>query len=315
MTYTIRVLVALMMTATATLAFADDYDFELNVSFDNTTLDFSQTITTDDGVIFNTNDSDTDVLSVSGTWYFSGLSDTYGPRSRAAFANRASSVSLGYTELEQEFRAVLENSIPGSSIPSFAGVNRQDDEIYAGEFRYVLPTSGWFVTGGFQTSSLLDENRWEVGVGKYLFTNTALSLVAGKVETDDGIPQSNAEVRLEHLGQLSEDWLYGVDVSFRRDDYKGGFVTDRWRAALSLFPTKDFEFGVAAEDYDSNFPSGTDQSYEGFATWYVTDKVGLSASYKIDDLNWFGNVSLGGVPAVRDTEQDTVGVTATIRFD
>jgi hypothetical protein len=51
----------------ATNGFAEEYDFEIGLAFDGANFDGSQLITTPGGTIFNSNNIDTDELSVCGS--------------------------------------------------------------------------------------------------------------------------------------------------------------------------------------------------------------------------------------------------------
>ena len=82
-------------------AAADDYDYEVGLTYgwgqsDSTFIStFSGAPTPSPGI--STSSSDTDNIDLFGAWYYSGLSDSVGPKSRAAFLNRASSVGLAYS--------------------------------------------------------------------------------------------------------------------------------------------------------------------------------------------------------------------------
>ena len=57
----------------AQTAWAGEYDFEVDIAFDSTQFDGSQTTTTPGGTIFSSTSIDSDSLSVLGSWYFTGL--------------------------------------------------------------------------------------------------------------------------------------------------------------------------------------------------------------------------------------------------
>jgi hypothetical protein len=89
---------------------------------------------------------------------------------------------------------------------------------------------------------------------------------------------------------------------------------DTWSAALSLYPNRDFEFGVGIVQQDSEFSSLDSTSYEGFLSWFVTPGVVLAASYRVDDVDFLGNVQIGGAPTSSSTDQDGFGLGVTVRF-
>ena len=174
-------------------AAAENFDFEIGVTYNRTQLDAEQTITTNVGSIFNSNDIDTDAWSLFGSWYFAGLSDDNGPRARAAFVDRASMLGVSYARVDVSASASLVSSDP--AIPSFEGSFNSDGDAYALDVRYVWRDSGWFANGGVaQTdttiggfvASSVDSTVWRVGVGKYLFDTTTLALDVSQADDDGG---------------------------------------------------------------------------------------------------------------------------------
>jgi len=301
---------------------ADEYDFEIDVGFDSSQFDGSATTTTPGGTVFSSASIDSDSLSVLGSWYFMGLSDDKGPRARAVLVDRASSLSIGYSRTE------LSNSIAfNSSDPAFPGLPAElsfDSKVdaFAADFRYVDRDSGWFGSVGLFTANAgsvpsasqpSDADGWSLGVGKYLADTTTLSLNFSDVYTGQG--PSAIGLSFEHLGDLGASWQYAVDLGYSYADVGGGFDLNTWGAAISLYPTRDFEFGLAAEDVSGNFPGADSQTVEGFASWYVKPNVRLSARYRVDDADYFGSASfVGGSPTVSDSDEDSFGISASIRF-
>lgn len=306
----------------ATSALAEEYDFEVGLAFDSTRFDGSQTITTPGGTIFNSGETDTDNLSVFGSWYFAGLSDDKGPRARAAFVDRASAVSIGYSRSEQTRSALLSSDDPTFSFPPFDSVFDSDGDSFALDFRYVDRGSGWFGNAGLlRTDTTLsgfvddsiDVTGWNLGGGKYLFESTTLGLDVGQVNSDNGLDATVVAVVFAHLGSLGERWQYAIDLGYNRVDVDRGSELDIWDAAIALYPSQDFEFGIAVEDVSGGSFDNT-TGVEGFASWYVTPNVRLSARYRVDDVDYFGNIIISGAPTVSDADQDSFGISATIRF-
>ncbi len=316
-----------MVVATSVLA--EEYDFEIALAFDSTQFDGSNTTTTSGGTIFNSGETDTDNLRVSGSWYFAGLSDDKGPRARAMLVDRASSLSVGYSRLEHTVSQFLSSNDPSLPvIPPIDSTFELDGDLFAVDFRYVDRDSGWFGNAGLLTSNFtlgvfiddsVDANGWNLGVGKYLFETTTLSLDVGQTD----ILESDATVvavSFSHLGDLGERWQYAVDLGYSRLDSDLKFDTDTWAASIALYPTRDFEFGVSVEDVSGNngfFGSSgflDTTGIEGFASWFVTPNVRLSARYRVDDVAFFGNFFNGGASTVSDTDQKSFGISATVRF-
>jgi hypothetical protein len=316
----------LATTLVATSVLAEDYDFEVDLSFDSSQFDGSRTTTTNGGTIFNSGKTDTDDLSVLGSWFFAGLSDDKGPRAQAAFVDRASSLSFGYTSSDQKTSTLLNSTDPSFPFPSIDSTISADSDMFSADFRYVDRDSGWFGTAGLLSSDTtlsgfgngsVDATGWKLGGGKYLFETTSVGLEVAQVDVDDGADSTLVALSFMHLGDLGEQWQYAVDLGYSRTDSDGGVDLDRIGAAIAFYPTRDFEFGLAIEDVSSDSSSsiGLDTTrVEGFASWFVNQNVRLSARYGVADADFAGNVLIGGAPTVSDADQDSVGISATVRF-
>ena len=304
----------------ATSAAAENFDFEVGVTYNRTQLDAEQTIATNGGSIFNSNDIDTDAWSLFGSWYFAGLSDDNGPRARAAFVDRASVLNVGYARTDVSASTSVVSTDP--LIPSFESSFDSDGDAYTLDLRYVWGDSGWFANGGVASTdttigglvgSSVDSTVWRVGAGKYLFDTTTLALDVSQAD-DDGGDATNIAVQFSHLGDIGENWQYAVDLGYARTDADFDLEFDTWSAALSLYPNRDFEFGVGIAETDADFAALDSTSYEGFASWFVTPSVVLAARYRIDDVGYLGNVVIPSAETSRDADQDSISFGITVRF-
>ena len=302
------------------LAAAGDYNFEIGVTYDRTQLDSEQTAATNVGTIFTSSEADTDAFSLTGSWYFAGLSDEKGPRARAAFVDRASVLNVGYVRTDVSLSTSITSTDP--LIPSFEGEFNSDGDAYALDVRYVWRGSGWFANGGVartETSSAGlaagsgDATAWRLGFGKYLFANTTLALDVS--ETDEDIfGVTNVAVTFSHLGDMGEKWQYAVDLGYARTDGAFDVEFDTWSAALSLYPNRDFEFGLRISEQDADFPAQGGTSYGGFASWFVTPGFMLAASYSVEDVDSFGTTAFPANATSGNADQDSIGLRVTVRF-
>ena len=307
----------------ATNASAEQYDFEVGLAFDSTRFDGSQTITTTGGTVLNSIETDTDDLRLFGSWYFAGLSDDKGPRARAVLVDRASSLSVGYSRSDQTIATFLTSDDPSFPFPPIDSRFDSDGDSFAVDLRYVDRDSGWFGNAGLLTSDTtlsgfvsdsVDATGWRLGFGKYVLETTTLALDVSQVNADGGLDATVVAVSLEHLGDVGERWQYAVDIGYNRVDADGGSDLDTWRAAIALYPSRNFEFGVAVEDVSGTFFGQNTTGVEGFASWFVKPNVRLSARYGVVDADYFGNVIIGGASTVSDADQDGFGISATVRF-
>lgn len=319
-------LVGMFVTTNAS---AEDYDFEVNLGFDSTRFDGSKTITTPGGTIFNSGETDTDTLSLSGSWYFAGLSDDKGPRARAALVDRASSLNFSYLRSDQTTSTFLNSDDPMFPFPSIDTRFDSDEDSFAVDLHYVDRDSGWFGDAGLFTSDItlsnvsesFSANGWRLGVGKYVLESTTLALDYSQINVSRSTAGAKAfGVSLEHLGDLGERWQYAVDIDYSRVDADRGSELDTWRAAFSLYPNRDFEFGLAVEDVSGVLESVSGLSrrestgLEAFASWFVKPNIRLSTRYRFDDAEYSGNIGIPGGSTVSDADQDGFGINATIRF-
>lgn len=318
---TIRTWLAGAVFAAAGVA-ADDFDFEVGATYDRTQLDAEQTINTNLGTIFNSIDVDTDAYSLFGNWYFTGLSDANGPRARAAFVDRASILRLGYAGTDSSLSAATESTDP--AFPEFDSAFKTNGDAYSLDGRYVWRESGWFaaagiasvetsVSGAIVGGSSTDSTAWRLGVGKYLFENTSLALDYGQSDQDGG-DATNFSAMFSHLGNMGSTWQYAVDLGYSQTDSDLSLDFESWRAGLSLYPNRDFEFGVSIAETDADFAALDSTSYEGFASWFVTPSVVLAARYRIDDVGFLGSVLIPSADTTSDADQDSVGFGITVRF-
>ena len=315
--------ISALLTATllaTTGAAAEDFDFEVGLTYDRTQLDFEQTITTNEGSIFNSTEVDTDAWSLTGSWFFAGLSDEEGPRARAAFVDRASVLNVGYATTDISASASIQSSDP--QIPSFDDSFKSDGDVYALDVRYVWRESGWFGSAGIaQTDTSVsgvfggsnDSTVWRLGAGKYLFDTTTLALDYSQSD-DDGGDVSNLSVTFSHLGDMGETWQYGVDLGYSQTDGDANLDSDTWSAGVLLYPNRDFEFGVRIAETDADFTALDSTSYEGFVSWFVTPNVVVAARYGVSDVESLGNVQIPSAETSSDTDQDSFGASVAVRF-
>jgi hypothetical protein len=313
---------ALLATASfASAAAAESYDFEIGLAYSGGEFDGSQTILTNGGTVFNSVSTDTDDLNLVGTWYFKGLSDDKGPRARAALVDRASALSIGYVRSEQTISTLLTSDDPNFPFPPIDTTLESEGDLYGLDLRYVDRDSGWVGSIGVTSTSTklggsfsgsADVTAWRLGIGKYLAANTTLGLDVSQTDADGGLDATGIGVSLEHLGDLGQSWQYAVDVRYENVDSDGLIEVDTVRAALSFYPNRDVEFGIALEDASG---IGSDVfGVEGFASWFVTPGFRVSAGYRVDDVDFLGNVAIGGAPRDSDADQSSFSIGASVRF-
>ena len=313
----------------APVALGDEYDFDFGLAFDGTSFDGSQSITTFGGDVFTSSAFDTDEVRAFGRWYFSGLSDAIGPRARAAFVDRASSLSLSYSRLDQSNTLLRRNADPSLPISPLDAFVESDGNAVAADIRYVDRDSGWFGNADFLAAdfsadgpngtinSELDTSGWSFGFGKYLLETTALSVEYGELDRDGGLDTSAVTVAFTHLGGIGERWQYAVDLEYGRLNPNVGASQDVWGSTIALYPTSNVEFGIGVEDVSTDGRQLIDldrTTIAGFASWFLRENVQISARYQIDDVGFTPDVFIGGAPTETKADRESFGISATVRF-
>lgn len=300
-----------LIIATALPGIASAFDNE--VTADLVSIDTSSEFVT--GLPGNrirvNNDVDTRLLDIGVTWYLAPVDDSRGPRSRAPFLSKSSSlaVNLGLGRSDLSASTLVEN--PG--LPPSQPSDIDTDLLSTGaQGRYVWADTGWFVTAAYSRFDADTDDRgfsadaWSFGAGFYIGDRTALHMqyLDGEV-SDDGTrsgTDSAVGLSLTHIGDLGGDWEYGTDVGLTSQDRADS--NGAWDLRLSLYPSRDLAFGV---DVASTFDGAASDvvSYELFGGWYPSDSIGLRAGYRFVDFP-----SSDGA----DVEEDGFSLGMTVRF-
>jgi hypothetical protein len=297
-------------------AAAGNYDYEVGLTYgwgeSDSTFDsaFSGAPFPSPGI--STSSSDTDNIDLFGSWYYSGLSDSVGPKSRAAFLSRASSVGLAYSRSDG---SSLSEFTGGGSIPPVTTSSDTTSNTISANLRHVWRDSGWYALAGISRADLeantlsngmaasfdFDSTAYFLGAGKYLGKATTLDL---NVATSDG-GDSNSTVfalTLGHVGSIGASWQYGADVVYATSDTPGD--GDSYTLRGALYPSAEFEFGLgfSRRESGSGFDSDTIDASVG---WFVREHIELTARYLQDDPDISPGV---------DVDSNLFGVGVRVRF-
>ncbi len=288
------VVAILVVALYSTQSVAEEYDYEFGVSYGNSSTDVEWPEAWVGGSPFGSvaSSGDSDSLELSGTWYYSSLSEIGGPKSRAAFLGRASSLSVNYS-YSDESRSFSTSGLSGPSLPPSLSptppwtfsADDQSDELEV-SLRHVWQSSGWYGLAGAKDFSGLTEfdgNAYFVGVGKYLGQSTALDV---KVLSSDILDfgSTGYALSLSHVGSIGSEWQYAADLGYSYSDSDVIGNDGSYSARLSLFPTTSLEFGVQAVHRNYEYSPDFD-SYEAFVGWFVRDNIEVRARYGEDDFD------------------------------
>ncbi|MEO1319847.1 MAG: hypothetical protein AAFV30_04665 [Pseudomonadota bacterium] len=309
-----RPMVIALSAVLSSAAWSDDYNYEVGFGLEraeSSVLDTGfATIGPGPGFPSLSIDTETTDFEVSGTWFFDGLSDARGPRSRAAFVDRASSLSLVIGDSSTDTDAVLR--IPGGTPPETRDSFESDGTRFGVAGRYVLEPSGWFFTGQiarvdfdtFGTSAELD--LLAAGVGKYLGETTTLSLSAARSEIDvsGGGDDSDSGLILEfdHIGGDAAGLQYGVGAVVSNQSVEGS--SGSYTVRGSLYPNRDLSLNLSVNGQLGSDPiDATVFSVSG--GWFFTEAFEVSAGYTFTEFDEEENV---------DLDDDSFRLSARYRF-
>ena len=320
-----RSLVTFAALFLATDGVAGEYSYEAGLSYGSSNTDTTAPLLIvggNPGTQFGsaTSSSDSDLVKLSGSWYYSGLSDKSGPKSRAAFLDRASSVYLAYSydDLSGSYKTSgLQPPLPPGFLPTPPSTGSTDGTTHTLEagLRHVWEASGWYGLAGVTRSDTeidtvfdgsaasfdLDATAYTLGIGKYFGQATALDLSV--ISSDlDGHDTTAYSLSFNHVGSLGDSWYYAADLGLAVSDEDEDDGT--YSLGLALFPTTKIEFGIQIVHHESAFVDDWD-SYGGFVRWFVRDHVEVNARYREDD--WEPN-------SVVEIDRDQFAIGVNIRF-
>ncbi len=310
-------LVLLVGCGLTSVAAGEDYDYQVGLTYGSGQSD-STVVPTFGGVPdpslgITTTSSDSDTIGLTGVWFYSGLSDANGPKSRASFMSRASSLVISYSNGDESTTTEFSS---GGIIPPQTTRSDGSSNEYALDLRHVWRDSGWFARAGVSRAELdvdimnnagvpafarFDANRYTLGAGKYLGQATTLELAITTLDVGSSNPTVIA-LSFSHIGSLGANWQYGADVAFAKSDTGGDGDTIALRG--SLFPTASIEFGLsfARQDRSGGFDLDTTEVFGG---WFVRDNIELTARYRLDDPDTFPG---------QDVDSDEFGIGVSMRF-
>lgn len=296
-----RPLVIALCAVLSVTAWGDDYSYEVGFGFDrseSSLLDTGfATIGPGPGFPSLSVDTETTTYELAGTWFFDGLSDARGPRSRAAFVDRASSLTLVIGDSSSDTDSVFR--IPGGTPPEIRDSFESDGTSFAVGGRYVSEPSGWFFTGEIARIDLdtfgssAEVDLLAAGVGKYLGETTTLELSVARSEIDisGGGDDSDSGLILEfdHIGGDAAGLQYGVGASVSNQSIEGSSGSFTVRG--SLYPNRDLSLNVSVSGQLGSDPiDATVFSVTG--GWFFTEAFEVSAGYTFTEFDEEENIDL-----------------------
>lgn len=284
-----RVLPAAVLAASvaAPAAAQTPFQWEVGAEYLDREISISDTF-------FGDEDIDVSGFGLSAQWFFEPVATDSGPLERAAFLDRASSLSFAFaqTEIDDQF------------------ADTDADAVLLG-VRYQLEND-WFVTGSFaQTESSsggfeTDVQSLAVGAGVYVAENTSVAFNISREDIDFAGGGSDDFTSyafdFEHVTDLgSSEWQLAIDGTLVIPD--GEFDETRFNAGITLYPSRTIGFGF---DLGASLQDTGDRptTFGIFGRWFVTEAWSVAARWDSTDFN----------PSFGDQEDDGFLIDTRYRF-
>jgi len=289
---------ALSVTAHA----AADYQWELGAGYTNSTLDADLKSTAGN----KSENIDSDIGTVEGTWYMKPVDTSKGPLAEAAFLDHASSINLAYTDGEVDLNSINSD------------LNDKDGQTYAINTRYVAEGPGWQLSGvlvdlNYLRSEPGDRNidTYNIGIGKYLTKKTTLVLNYQQVNVNNGGDTDGYSVDLEHLWNLSNGGGFKATASAGKVVVKDADDVESYALGGTWYINKNLGFGAG---YSNTSQNGFEvDGFDVSAQWFVTEKIELALSYSQlnpDDVKF----NYEDVSGKIELQNDIYSLGALVRF-
>jgi hypothetical protein len=216
-------------------------------------------------------DTETDEFTVGGSFYFSPVDTTKGPRGEAAFLDHASDITLSYTYGEVDDNGI---DIDSDSYLISGRYVMDAGFVFEGAYRYYEPVNA-------------EVDQYRLSAGYYLTDTTTLIVDYLDSDVDDGgsFPEGLVEAsdtdgwnaRVEHF------WGFGNDSGLKLEG-NYGFINvddaddiDLWGVGAIWYITRDFGIGATYENTDYGILESDD--YGLFAEWFITRNIAVNLAY------------------------------------
>lgn len=276
-----------LLAAMPATAHADSYDYEIGIAYDADRASSESSFESPFLDLSVSSETDNDRFGVTGTWYFDSVAASTGPRSRAAFIDRASGVSLSYSRGDGDSVFTVSSD---PTVPPSVTRGSQTANSFSANLRWVWQESGWYGLGGlsradleFDGSNDISADGFSLGFGKYLGAQTTLDLSILRQDSDaqgavigGNSTSTEAALGFSHIGNVGGTWQYGTDIVLATTPR--GPSDGSYSARLSLYPSRPLAFGI---DVDGALQDADDAStsYGLFASWFAGERLELDARY------------------------------------
>lgn len=266
---------------------AETYDFEIGAQFGS--VDGGGATAATNFLPATSGSSSSDEIALFGTWFYDGLSDEKGPRSRAAFLSRSSGVTLQYSSSDSD----TSNTVPGPFGP-ITVTSGSETSTFALDVRHYFGDEGWFITGGYARSDFditfdggtisgfadsFSADVLSAGVGKFIADRTSVEIGIARID-GEGESDTSFAASISHIGDLDSGWQWGGDAGIGIVDSDNRSYSGR----VLLYPNRDFAFGVGLTLTDQEFSVDT-TNISAEVDWFVSPTTSLRAEVFRADID------------------------------
>ena len=252
---------ALSVTAQA------DYRWQLGGDYTMSTIDAE----VKSNIGNRSDDLDTDIGRIYGTWYMENVDTSKGPLSEAAFLDHASNITIFGSDGEVDL-SKLDNSL-----------NDEDGQRFGFESRYVAEGPGWKLSGwlvdlGYNRAEPGDAeiDNYNLGIGNYITPNTTVVVNYGNTSVNDGGDSDAYSLDLEHMWLMSHGGFkargsYGVNTVKDNDDIDTYRVGGTWYFTNNIGVGADY-LNVGNDGYEA-------QGWQVNSEWFITESFAVNLAY------------------------------------
>jgi hypothetical protein len=215
---------------------------------------------------------DSDVGRLSGTWYFENVDTSKGPLSEAAFLDHASNITVFGSDGEVQL-----------SQAGNGNVDDEDGQRYGFSSRYVAEGPGWKLSGwlvdlGYNRFEPGDQeiDNFNVGIGNYLTPNTTLVANYGNTSLNNGGDLDSYALDLEHMFLMSRGGVK-ARASYGYTPVKGRDDIDTYQLGGTWYFTNNIGIGA---DYLSTGTDGYEvQGWQVNSEWFINEAFAINLAY------------------------------------
>lgn len=247
-------------------------------------------------------DVDTDIGRLNGTWYMENVDTSKGPLSEAAFLDHASNITVFASDGEVQLSQIANGQLED-----------EDGQRYGFSSRYVAEGPGWKLSGwlfdlGFNRFEPGNQeiDNFNLGIGNYITPNTTLVASYGNTSLNNGGDSDSYDVDLEHMFLMSNGGFM-TRASYGVNTIKGADDIDTYQIGGTWYFTNNIGIGA---DYLSTGNDGYEaQGWQVSSEWFINEAFAINLAYSQLDPD---DIDVGNFRIEQDADAITLG--AKVRF-